>query len=187
MLKWGCFCQQDTHKKITHPIYPLFLPKCTHEDSSWLATWVLYNEVSLWLLQVRVPMRVLWRYHTATGCAIASVTIAAPSKVLLLAAVTVVLCYMRHTHMAGWRNPDVQTWCQWLCVSLFVHLHANCIDCLQAHRHTNTNLKRALTSCLNLGWNEVYINGTKTTLWKHHIATSNPSPISKPLATHHLK
>ena len=44
----------------------------THPDSSWLAMWVSYYAVPLWLLQVAVPLRVLWGYSAATACTVAS-------------------------------------------------------------------------------------------------------------------
>ena len=44
----------------------------THPDSSWPATWVSYYAVPLWLLQVGVPLRVRWRYSSATACTVAS-------------------------------------------------------------------------------------------------------------------
>ena len=43
----------------------------THPNSSWPATWVSYFSVSLRLLQVRVPLRVLWGYSAATAWAVA--------------------------------------------------------------------------------------------------------------------
>ena len=36
-------------------------------DSFWPATWVPYNAVPLWLLQVGVRFRILWGYSSATG------------------------------------------------------------------------------------------------------------------------
>ena len=38
--------------------------------------WVSYYIVLLWSLQIAVPMRVLYKYSTATGCAVVSVTVA---------------------------------------------------------------------------------------------------------------
>ena len=45
-----------------------------HDDvySSWPATWVSYYAVPLWLLQVGVPLKVLWGYSDATAYAVAS-------------------------------------------------------------------------------------------------------------------
>ena len=41
-------------------------------DSSWPVSWVSYYAVSLWLLQVALLLRVLWRYSAATACTVAS-------------------------------------------------------------------------------------------------------------------
>ena len=38
----------------------------------WPVTWVSYYAVLLWLLQVVVPLRVLWEYSDATACVVAS-------------------------------------------------------------------------------------------------------------------
>ena len=53
--------------------------RTTHPHSSWLATWVTYNAVLLWLLQVGVLLRVLWGYSAAIACAVASVRVAYPT------------------------------------------------------------------------------------------------------------
>ena len=48
--------------------------RTTHPDSFW-PMWVSYNSVPMWLLQVGVPLRVLWEYSATTGCAVASVIV----------------------------------------------------------------------------------------------------------------
>ena len=42
----------------------------THADSFSPTIWVSYYTVALWLLQVAVPLRVLWGYSTATAWAV---------------------------------------------------------------------------------------------------------------------
>ena len=44
----------------------LYVCKCTHSDSSWPAMWISCNRVPMWLLQVRVPLRVLWGYSSSS-------------------------------------------------------------------------------------------------------------------------
>ena len=68
-----CSCTWDIQK------YDLRTCTCvcilTHPDSYWPATWVSYNVVPMWLLQVGVLLRV-WGYSAATGCVVALVTVA---------------------------------------------------------------------------------------------------------------
>ena len=94
---------------ILHCIYASAHRK--HPDSSWPATRVSYNAVLIWLLQVRVPLRVLWGYFTATGWAVAPVTVA--SEYLLSTRRGTLTCSSHsctslcETQVAGQRNVSV--------------------------------------------------------------------------------
>ena len=77
-----CFvhtCALWTREEITWLLWCVNLDNCfnplhtgTHPNSSWLTMWVSYYSVPLWLLQVRVPLMVLWGYFAATACVVAS-------------------------------------------------------------------------------------------------------------------
>ena len=51
----------------------------THPDSSWPAMLVSYYTVPMWLLQVAVPLWVLWGYSAATARTLASGTVTCSS------------------------------------------------------------------------------------------------------------
>ena len=66
-----CFSALKLHlSKSAHPALN------THPNSFWLAMWVPYNTVLLWLLQVGLLLRVLWGYSAATTWVVAPVTVA---------------------------------------------------------------------------------------------------------------
>ena len=108
-LFWGFITQNfPSFLPTSCYLYPWMVTcfHCTQPDSSWPATWVLFNAVPFGLPQVRVPFRVLWGYSTATGYTEASATVVSEYPYSTLKGT---LACSSHS-VAGWRNLDVYFW-----------------------------------------------------------------------------
>ena len=81
----------------------------THPDSSWPATWVPYNAIPLNLLQVGVPVWVLWEYFdaTVTGATVHPEAAEYSHSTLNRTATWSSHSGTAYTHVTGRRNLDV--------------------------------------------------------------------------------